>query len=285
MECAAQQARGVGAFQSAAREEEGREQRGVTGYDRNGFSSIPTDPFAVTPSPPASTPAPTIPPEFPMQAVLQYISKRENVSLDQLEVVHLEPTRFDLIGQEFWFAKIEDHKSEGTYGVLVNTKDHSFVDDIEDLRAAERAARWDKYGKFNEELNDRLSKMSLDEIVSVIISLKVQRRGDEELFAELAAKYPKAREALVRTGNPFEVDDPELNNRLENEYVQLIEDDLQAQVQSVVDYLEALGHSVTSYPGMPALAATLPKMVILDLAQRPDVVALFLAEDQEVPFQ
>jgi len=85
---------------------------------------------------------------------------------------------------------------------------------------------------------------------------------------------------MERSGNPFDVEDPEARTRIELAYSQMLAEDLRPLVQPVVDYLKAQGHNATTFDSLPAVTLTLPKHVILNLNDRPNVGKVFLAEGQ-----
>ncbi|MDF1514653.1 MAG: S8 family serine peptidase, partial [Anaerolineae bacterium] len=97
-------------------------------------------------------------------------------------------------------------------------------------------------------------------------------------FLALATKYPEAKTALERSGKPMDVEDPELAQRIEAEYVNLLATETKALIQPLVRELEYQGISITTYDGLPTFTATLPKRVVLSLARRVDVSSIYLVE-------
>ena len=178
---------------------------------------------------------------------------------------------------------MEDAQLGRTFGVLVDKNDRSFVDDIEQLKAAEQSLTWDKYGKLDPALYERLQGLGPEEKVSVLVRIVAQPRTQAELYAELAAMHPEAQAALVREGNPMAVGDYALNMQLENEYVELIEADIRGNVQPLTHWLEGLGFAVTLYTGMPAVAVTVPKRTVEELIERTEVAVIYLADGREQP--
>jgi hypothetical protein len=176
-----------------------------------------------------------------------------------------------------------DEKSGRAYGVLVDKNDRSFVDDIEQLKAAEQSLTWNKYGKLDPALYERLQALGPEDKVSILVRIAAQTRTQAELYAELAAAHPEAQAALAREGNPMAVGDYALAMQLENEYVELIEADIRGKVQPLTDWLERLGFAVTSYAGMPAVAVTVPKRIVEELIDRTEVAGMSLAEGREQP--
>jgi len=232
---------------------------------------------------PAVIATPTAGPQFSESAVLEYVAAREGIPIDQLEITYLSKGRYELIGREFWFVKVVDRVSHLSYGVIVDVADGSFVDSREDMDAAERAARFAQYGKLEPALYDRLQTMKTDDQIAVLINVSVKRRSDEELFAELATKYPEVKEAWEKWQNPFMVESEELGEALEDEYGRMIASDIESQIQPLVDFLQSRGYTVRTFPGIPALGVILPKGLVLEVAQREDVVIVFRNDYEVIP--
>jgi hypothetical protein len=110
------------------------------------------------------------------------------------------------------------------YKLLVDLKSGHIEEDISALMAAETQAYQKRYGKLQPALYERLQVLKDDEALPVAIWLT---SGTEQSLAELqkmafdylAAKYLEAREAMKRFGKPIDVADPELRQRIENEYL------------------------------------------------------------------
>ncbi|MEA3308172.1 MAG: hypothetical protein U9Q70_01490 [Chloroflexota bacterium] len=100
----------------------------------------------------------------------------------------------------------------------------------------------------------------------------------EAAFVALAAKYPEAKAALTRSGKPMDVDNPELAQRIEAEYVALLTAETKIRVQPLVRKLEQQSFDVTTYEGLPTFTAILPKRVVSSLAHRADVSSIYLVE-------
>ena len=131
------------------------------------------------------------------------------------------------------------------YDVLVDLADGSFVDDVEAIEQAEWKAHRARYDKLEPALFERLETISPDGEVPVAIWVTGRpKRSEQELFTELAAKYPEAQAALERSGKPFDVGDPDLINEIEAEYVRLLEADTQERTSSLVRHLEKRGYGL-----------------------------------------
>ena len=240
---------------------------------------------------PLPTPTPTSSPrpsQFAQRALL-HIAKREGIPLEVLQVVDDHPTEYPNLGRQFQVVTIVDTRPQGQiYKLLVDLKSGHIEEDISALMAAETQAYQKRYGKLQPALYERLQVLKDDEALPVAIWLT---SGTEQSLAELqkmafdylAAKYPEAREAMKRFGKPIDVADPELRQRIENEYLAFLAAQTESRVQPLARELESKGFAVTTYTGMPSLTAVLPKRVILELAQRPEVSAIYLVEKEAQP--
>jgi hypothetical protein len=236
-----------------------------------------------TVSPPSTENPPDSDPTFPRDAVLAHISQRENIPVNQLNIIYKQRGFSEWLEKEFWYVKVEDVQSGKEYGVQIDLSDNSFIDDINEIRSKELEARWAKYGKMDVELSEVLQKLSPEDQVPIFIRSVILEMNVEQLNTSLAAKFPEAQKALERVGNPFEVNDLDLIMKIKQEKMRLLENNIQGQIKPLVDDLEAGGYKVTKYPGTPYLAVTLPKKAILELAQRSDVAELLYAGHQQQP--
>ncbi len=249
--------------------------RSVSGSQPSSFDS----PVAASVAP-GPTPTPVMFRET--QRALERIAAREGIPVKQLVAVNLRQREYKLLGKTFWFVTAQNLEGDQWYSVMVNLADGSFVDDIETLEQAEQEAHFAKYGKLEPALFDRLESMKPDDKVMVAIwVVDNPKRSREELFAALATKHPEARAALERSGKPFDVGDPQLANALEAEYVKMLEEDTLPLLQPLKDALQAQEYTVTTFGAMPVIAVTLPKDLILKIAARPDVGAVYLVGKME----
>jgi hypothetical protein len=235
-------------------------------------------------TPDAPTPTPVPPMTEETQRALQYVAEREGIPVEQLVVANQNRQEYEQLGRVFWALKLLDTESGRWHNLFVDLSDGSFVEDVEAIEQAERAAHRAKYGKLDPSLFDRLATARANEKVPVAIWVAGRaRRSEEELYAALASRYPEVQAALERSGNPFDVGDPDLINEVEAEYVRMLEADTQEYVWPLVRRLEEQGYAVTTVGGLPVIAAVLPKAVILEIAERSDVGVVYLDEDEAHP--
>jgi hypothetical protein len=162
--------------------------RPVSGLHQSSFDSPILTPLAPDPTPATSVPE--------TQLVLKYVSERENVPVGQLVVVNQYQRDYEMLDKSFWSVTLLDTQHDGAgawHRVLVDLADGSVVDDAEAIEQAERAAHRTRYGKLEPALFERLEASKPGDTVPVVIWVAGSlRRSDEELYAELAVKYPKA---------------------------------------------------------------------------------------------
>ena len=236
--------------------------------------------ISATPNP---TPTPMTPPDN--DKALEHIAAREGITIETLIVANAYRREYAELGRAFWVVTALENKRDGRFfNVMIDLADGSFVDDVEAFEKAEEQAHQAKYGKQEPSLYERLKPLQDEDEVPVAIWVAgAPRHSQEALYAELAGLFPEAAEALARSGKPFDVDDPELRMKIKAAYTRLLDEDTREQTQPLIDFLEARNHSVTVFDAMPAISATLPKSLILEIASRPDVGAIYLTEENEKP--
>ena len=228
------------------------------------------------------TPQPTISSET--QRALEHIASTRGIPLEQLEVGNQHQRDYPSLGKSYWAVVAIDLRTADSIYVLVDLSDGSIIDDPSTIEQAERQARFDRYGKLEPALFDLLQTIGPEVTLQVgIWIIGTPEHTQEQLFEMLADQYPEARVALDQTGSPFDVGDLNLIDELSQTYFSMMAADTAEIVQPVVDYLQGRGYPVTIIPGIPMIPAELPKDIILDLAQRPDVGAINLDEFQIIP--
>jgi hypothetical protein len=238
----------------------------------------------VSPLPtPNVTPTTTPPSEWAQQA-LKFVAARHNIPLDKLLIVNEHERSFPLTGRKFRaFTVLDTRTSQSpSYSFLIDIATGKIEEDVAAVRAAEDAASSNKYGKLQPALYDRLQQVTDDTVLPIAIWLapRSNQRTIPQVYAELAARFPEAAQALAKGGKPFDVNDPALAERIQQAYDQLLAEDMSARTQPVIDWLKGKGFTVTNYAGMPSVAARLPKWAILALATRDDVSMIYLTEEQ-----
>lgn len=239
------------------------------------------NPFGSFPSP--STPTPIPSPSAVGQRALQYVADRNKISVTDLIVVSEHTRDYPLTGQSFQAVTLLDRKTNRVFKLLVDPEGKTVLEDVTAVEQTERDAHQVKYGRMEPRLYEQLQTMKDDEMVDVAIwMVGVSKRSREEHYADLAAAYPEAEEALNRSGKPMDVGDYDLINKMEAEYVKLLNEDTQGQIQPLARYLEERGYKVITFEALPVIAVTLPKQVIQEIGLRDDVDAIYLDDEKEI---
>lgn len=247
------------------------------------FNSPLTTPSTLFSSPlPTPTPKPT--PSDAARKVMAYIAKREGIPIESLEIVADHRSDYPALGRQFQVVTVLDTRPQGqVYKLLVDLRDGRVEEDVSALLAAEARAHESRYGKLGPALYERLRGLKDDDTLPVAIWMaaspgKSLAEQQTAAFAILAARYPQARAAMEHGGKPMDVSDPELRRRIEADYTTLMAAQAESRLSSLVTELKQRGFAITTYAGMPSFTAVLPKRVILELARRSDVSAIYLTE-------
>lgn len=247
------------------------------------ISTLPTP----TPQLPAPTPLPG--PSQAAQAALAYIATREGISTGALRIVADHPTEYPNLDRQFQVVTIWDTRPQGQiYKLLVDLQSGRIEEDVSALLAAETRAHESRYGKLQPALYERLQGLNDDETLPVAVWVAAgpgQSLAEQQIAASatLAARYPEVRAALERFGKPMDVSDPALRQRIEAEYIELLNAQVEVRSRPLITELTRRGFTITTYPGMPSFTAILPKRVILELVRRSDVSAIYLVEAEAKP--
>lgn len=248
------------------------------------FSAYP--PPSVSPTP-AVLPAPKT--SAAAQKALEYIATREGIPVEVLMIEDDHPTEYPSLGRKFQVVTLIDTRPDGQiYKLLVDMADNKIEENISALLDSEAQAYESQYGKFKPDLFQRLQELGDNDILAVAVWMASQPQKtladlQATAFAIVAGKYPEAQAAIERSSKPMDVDDPELAQRIEAEYMALINDEMKLRTLPLVAELEQQGFTVTTYEGMPSFTAVLPKKIILELSNRDDVSNISLAGIRENP--
>jgi hypothetical protein len=236
-------------------------------------SSLPLDSPLPTPPPPSSPAA---------AFAVQFVAGREGIPVEKLQVAGEEEMIFPTLEQSFVYVTVFEIGSEPfrAFSLLVNPVTEQIEEDLNAVRARENSAYYERYGKFTLELYERLQTVDDDEPISISVWMTYSESEPTEtdLYQTLASLYPEAKEALDEQGVPWAVKDPELAKQIEQKYDELLKANTSRRTQPVVDWLRKQGFAVEEFPGMPAIATSLPKPIILALAERNDVSQIYLSE-------
>lgn len=184
-----------------------------------------------------------------VQHVLEYVASQEGFALEELVFVDESPMLFRLIGRRLLLVTIMEIRSEAqAIFELVTDEEGQIVEDLETIQAAETAAYREGYGRLDPALHERLMDAPDDEVLPIAIWLAPDPRTRDrlEVYDEVADRYPEARDALDEWGIPWQVDDPDLADRIRDDYRQMRQEDTALRAADLVEYLETRGYEVTT---------------------------------------
>lgn len=150
---------------------------------------------------------------------ISYISEKYGISSDYLTVLSASLDESKLTDRNIHLITLLDTSAEGDiYKVWVDLDSEEVSDDFWVLDEQETQAYEERYGKFEAILWEKLSGLVDSDPISVVIWVKrnnIASISQRELYAEVAAKYPEAQEALEISGKPMAVSNSDLSAQIE----------------------------------------------------------------------
>lgn len=220
---------------------------------------------------------------------LIHIADAKSIPIDELVVVNDHSTIYLASGREFQLVTVLDTRPGGQfYDLLVDLTSGRIDTNIAAVRKAEEQAHHALYGKLHPALYERLQGVGDKEELPVAIwvsgaptqtLVELQKR----FFGQLAVEHPDIQPALEYYGKPADIDNPRLEQEIEDEYLSMLTMQMQTRTQPVVTELEQQGFTVNIYPGMPSFTVVLPKWKILEMNNQENVSAIYLSEGRERP--
>lgn len=217
-----------------------------------------------TPPPPPAPAQPACPNLSDAQVrelALDYASRTHSILREKLRTADaVMRVKFGLIGQEAVWLTMLPEPSPAPFVVAFDCQGQ--VVDLEALRAAHDAAYIAKYGTLEPRLYEFLKAKGDSDLVRVGIWIKdVDTRAIKE---RVAARYG--------------ITWLDLTGRSLLEYHDEATKARQEAMRPLVEHLQGLGYQPFVFTISPSLRVTLPKRLILEVAQRPDVANIFLEE-------
>jgi hypothetical protein len=202
------------------------------------------------------------------------VADKTGILPEKLQVAGEESMAFPLLEREYTYITIFEIHSEPfrTFSLLVDPVTGQIEEDLNAVRAAEDAVYRERYGKFTPGLYERLQTVRDDELLSIVVWVAQEdsQRIEADIHDALSTLYPEVKRALAEQGIPRAVEDAELASVIARQYDELLVSRVRLNTQPVIEWLRAQGFEVQEFPGMPSLAATLPRQVIVELAARDD---------------
>jgi hypothetical protein len=212
--------------------------------------------------------------------MLEYIATREGVSEKDLYVINQHQMAYSELNRTFVYMKVLDVQTHKIYEAVMDLKNDQFVD-IEAIEKENADRVYKKYGKLEPQLFNSLQTKTSREKVNVAIwfSSDIQKSNALEQLRTNYAQVPQ--NAVERPW--LMVRNTELTETVREDYFRLIKRINLAQQETVGQWLNQQGYQVTYHPGIPSLTAKLPKNMILQIAERPEVERIYLMDDSLVP--
>ena len=121
--------------------------------------------------------------------------------------------------------------------------------------------------------------------VVVLMVNKGKTQSERELAAvqSLAGKYPEARAAVEAFGKPMDVADVKLAAQIRKEYRQMMKDESgKDAARNLKNYLKGKARDIEVSEELASLTVSASKQLILELEQRDDIGAIFLAAPEKM---
>lgn len=250
----------------------------------------PAEPDAPPPiSSPTSEILPVTPPPPSEYAVatINVLAQRLSVAADELAIVADYAVDLYYLERSFQTVTLVDLNPSGKFYSFLVDHESGEIYDPALLRTEAGKALQDRYGKLEPSLHQRLREIQDHETVDVFIWAAPQANGtvaERQVAAieELEVKYPDVTIAFENGELRTNASSTELAVAIELEFVLLLQGDVTPRTETLLKVTATFDPDARTFPGLPAVAATLTKTAILQMAQRSDVGAIYLAEGGEV---
>lgn len=161
------------------------------------------------------------------QAALKKLSKKVSTPIDKLEIVYTFQPTFRTIRKSGFGFVVVDKRNGKIFDITVDANGQEM--NVEKLAQQDRTAYVSKYGKLSQGLFKKLSDAKTNEQISVVITLKVERKDVKSTQAPIQASTDTQQQTL------------------ENEQV----------VNEAINKIEELGFSVTGDNSSPTVYGNL----------------------------
>jgi hypothetical protein len=213
------------------------------------------------------------------QAAIDYLAEKYGIAPEDILVYDQFQQDFIYLEKSYWCITASEREADTIYKVVVDMADMSASEDISAIEQADKEAMLDKYGKLEPALAKRLESIKPEDTVQVAIWVAgAPERSQQDLYDILAGMYPQAREALERSGNPFDVGDHDKMMEIKRTYLQMVREDNEQIISVAVSYFRSLDIEVVIGEGIPTVFAPLSKARIIDLEYQPWVGKIYLAD-------
>jgi hypothetical protein len=189
---------------------------------------------------------------------LELIARRNNIPVENLEIVNSAPAEYPLLGKTVFDFKVADNRSGEMYGVALNA--NGTEANTQELDAAEQAAHFARYGRLEPALAEALTNAT-GEPIKVILWLK------EPPYVGPERPDPNNAEALAS-----EAQQEAFFQQVDGQRAAAV----QAVVQPVAARLTELGYQVITDESAPVMYAALSPNAIAQASQWEEVDTIYL---------
>ena len=201
-----------------------------------------------------------------------------NVPTDKLEVLSILLKEHPESGIRLWWTVV-DNEAGGNQVVSMDC-DTGQEFSLEQASLAEEAALRARYGKFSPQAWERLQTKGVDDLMRVAISVVRIPNFEQELQAiqeELVALYPDVR-FTGEDGLTLRLPDGKTlqqYNQMKSAWASLRDKQIYGPAQQpLVALIEGKGYETITHGGTSLFTAIVPKWLVLELAERPDVLII-----------
>jgi hypothetical protein len=197
-------------------------------------------------------------------AFINLVASRNHLSTDRLEASPPVSVGLDVTGISFYEAKVLDKQTGQEYPASIDGKGQAV--DADAARKAEEAAHWQRYGKLEPSLADKMVTSGHNFLpVAIWVhppDLSDLQRKDPDLNASIYKQNRATTDAAFQN------------------YLSAMHSRIVSATTPVLTALTQAGYQAQAADGAPLIATELPASAIRLLAQRSDVDTIFDAEVQ-----
>ncbi len=254
-----------------------------------GGDPAPTLPPPSLPILPTAPPIEAAPKPSSLQLALDYVVATFDADRERLTAVKTGILTLRSLEKVYDIVKLSEKNDENGSRFFIAYVDPETGDvqhNDKSLWEEEAKAHEALYGKMGLELFNVLQPLNDDDLVPVGIWTAGQPGQtavelQEEAYAQLAATYPEAGQALESSGSPFAVEDEALRAQLNQEFLEIIEAGMAVRRNPVESLLAQEGFAFKRWQSMPLISAALPKWLIVELSRHPDVSAIEYTDHEQ----
>lgn len=213
---------------------------------------------------------------------LEFVSNKENTSLENITVLGDNVFDAPLIEKHLQDV-ILVNKSNGVFYDLYVDKQNKTVFEKSDIKAEIKQKNYDKYGKIQPYLYEKIKNLKDEDVIRVAVLLNEGFESDisireKKALDDLYNLYPQAREVIDNGGKPMDVEDSDLADRIYNDYVRIVSDGVYNKKAKLLEYLESQSLSPETTDLVKFIWISIKKKDIKKITSRDDIAVVLDAE-------